>query len=219
VNYLEHQREGAGKAQASRDPPRYPIVFNKFTAALIGDGDAIDPPAATRQLDYEAELAVVVGRRTRRVPLAQALDHVAGYTCFNDVTARDLQLRSPQWAMGKAFDTSRPMGPELVLRDEIKDPQALRLRGILNDEVVQDASTGDMLFSVAQLIEYISSAITLLPGDVIATGTPAGVGFAREPQRLLRPGDVFTVDIEGIGRLTNGVIEPSSPMVSELEQR
>ncbi|MCW2983855.1 MAG: 5-carboxymethyl-2-hydroxymuconateDelta-isomerase [Conexibacter sp.] len=217
VNYADHQKEGKDIAQAAHELPRYPIVFNKFTAALIADNQAVDPPAATKQLDYEAELAVVIGRRARNVPLADALEHVAGYACFNDISARDLQLRTPQWAMGKGFDTSGPFGPELVLRDEVPDPQALMLRGLLNGEVVQESSTAAMIFSVAQIIEFISSAITLLPGDVIATGTPAGVGVARQPPRLLGAGDVFTVEIDGVGRLTTPINAPSSSFVSCLE--
>lgn len=218
LNYLAHQEESKeGGVSAAQELPRIPMVFNKFPSALIGHGGEIEPPAATRQLDFEAELAVVIGREARNVPIERALDHVAGYAPFNDASARDMQLRSAQWAIGKGFDTSGPFGPALVTRDEVPDPQALEITGRLNGEVMQQSSTSLMIFSVAQLIEYISSAITLVPGDVIATGTPAGVGLGRKPPVWLKPGDVFEVEIDGLGTLSNTVVAPRSSFRSRLE--
>jgi acylpyruvate hydrolase len=217
LNYLEHQKESVDHVEAAQALPRYPLLFTKFASSLIGPGQPIDPPAATDQLDYEAELAAVIGRTACDVKLGDALGHVAGYMPFNDVSARDLQRRSAQWTMGKAFDTSGPCGPFLVTADEIGDPQDLMLTGRLNGEVMQRSSTALMIFSVAQLVEYIAQAITLVPGDIIVTGTPGGVGMARQPQVYLRPGDVYEVEIERIGTLTTPVGEPTSAFVSRLE--
>jgi acylpyruvate hydrolase len=202
LNYREHA------AEAEKEEPDTPIVFAKFRTSLIADGESIElPPSNPSMIDWEGELAVVIGRRAHRVAEAEALDHVAGYMPFNDVSGRDLQLASPQWTMGKAFDTSGPCGPTLVLADEVADPHDLQLRTILNGEVVQEASTGEMIFSIANLIAFISSLITLEVGDVIATGTPSGVGYARDPKRFLAAGDVVEVEIEGVGRLRNPVKE------------
>ena len=217
LNYLDHQEESAASVSVAKEVPRFPMVFNKFRPALIGDRDPIEPPAITRQLDFESELAVVIGREARNVSLDEALDYVGGYSAFNDVSARDLQLRSPQWAIGKGFDTSGPFGPWLVTADEIGDPQNLKIVGRLNGDVMQESSTSLMIFPVAQLIEYISQAITLVPGDVIATGTPAGVGLARNPPRYMQTGDVFEVEVERIGTLTNPIVEPRSNFISNLE--
>ncbi len=202
LNYRAHA------AETEKEEPETPIVFCKFRTSLIADGESIElPPSNPAMVDWEGELAVVIGRRAHRVGEAEALDHVAGYMPFNDISGRDLQLASPQWTMGKAFDTSGPCGPALVLADEVEDPHALRLRTILNEEVVQEASTGEMIFSIAKLIAFISSLITLEVGDVIATGTPSGIGWAREPKRFLAAGDVIEVEIEGLGRLRNTVKE------------
>lgn len=218
LNYLDHQQESAaGGVSAAQELPRFPLVFNKFSTSLIGDGEEIVPPAATSQLDFESELAVVIGKTARDVTLENAMDHVAGYSVMNDVSARDLQLRSPQWAIGKGFDKSAPFGPALVLVDEIPDPQNLAIEGRLNGEVMQSSNTSMMIFPVAQLIEYIAQALTLEPGDVIATGTPAGVGFARKPPVYLTAGDVFEVSVEGVGTISNPVAAPSSSFVSRLE--
>jgi 2-keto-4-pentenoate hydratase/2-oxohepta-3-ene-1,7-dioic acid hydratase in catechol pathway len=217
LNYLAHQQESASTVAMAAKLPDFPVVFNKFPSALIGDGEAVIPPAATSRLDWEAELAVVIGVPARNVAIEDALSHVAGYMTFNDVSARDLQLRSPQWAIGKGFDTSGPCGPELVLADEVPDPQALELSARLNGVEMQRATTADMIFSVAALIEYIASAITLVPGDIIATGTPAGVGHARDPQVYMKPGDVIEVEVEGLGRLTNPIEAPEPPFLSRLE--
>jgi 2-keto-4-pentenoate hydratase/2-oxohepta-3-ene-1,7-dioic acid hydratase in catechol pathway len=201
LNYREHAAEG------DLQLPTSPIVFAKFQNALVGDGGDIHLPAGNAAMvDFEGELAVVIGRRAHGVEESEALEYVAGYMPFNDVSARDLQLASPQWTMGKAFDTSGPCGPALVTTDEIPDPQALALRTVLNGDVVQDASTREMIFSVAELVSYISSLITLVPGDIIATGTPAGVGHVRTPPLYLRAGDTIAVEIEGLGLLTNTVV-------------
>ena len=201
LNYREHAAEG------DLPIPTAPIVFAKFRTALIGAGGRIAiPPSNPTQIDFEGELAVVIGRRAEKVSEAEALDHVAGYMPFNDVSARDLQLSSPQWTMGKAFDTSGPCGPALVMSDEVPDPQALDLQTIHNGDIVQTASTGEMIFSVAEIVSYISSLITLVPGDIIATGTPSGIGHVRRPPRYLNDGDTIEVEIERLGRLTNTVV-------------
>jgi len=217
LNYREHQEETSGVVAGAQEVPRYPIVFTKFPGSLIGTGAKIEPPKATNELDFEAELAVVIGKETREVGLADALDSVAGYAAFNDVSARDLQLRSSQWTVGKAFDTAGPFGPWLVTPDEIADPQDLEIVGRLNGQVVQQSSTALMIFSIAQLIEYLSQVMTLVPGDVIATGTPSGVGMSREPALYMNPGDVFEVEIEGIGSLVNPIAPPRSDFRSILE--
>jgi 2-keto-4-pentenoate hydratase/2-oxohepta-3-ene-1,7-dioic acid hydratase in catechol pathway len=203
LNYRDHAGE------VSMELPPAPILFPKWPNSLIGDGQPIVLPPETSRGDYEAELAVVIGRRTRRVSEAEALGAVAGYMPFNDVSARDLQLEVSQWTAGKAIDSFAPCGPELVLADEVGDVGALEVKARLNGETVQSASTELMIFSVATLIAYISSLMTLEPGDVIATGTPAGVGFTREPPIALAAGDVVEVEIPGVGLLTNPVVAES----------
>ena len=201
LNYRDHAHE------AELDLPTKPLLFAKWPNALIGDGEAIRLPPSSAEVDFEAELAVVIGVRVQqRMPARDALDVVAGYTCLNDVTARDAQFGDGQWTRGKSFDTFCPVGPELVPAGDIPDPQNLRIRALVNGEVMQDASTADMIFSVAELIEFVSESISLEPGDLIATGTPPGVGFARQPARFLQSGDVVSVEIEGIGTLTNPVV-------------
>ncbi|MGI8928131.1 MAG: fumarylacetoacetate hydrolase family protein [Candidatus Limnocylindrales bacterium] len=198
VNYQSHASEGG------RDAPDHPVLFAKLTTSVIGHGGAIRwDPRLTQSVDFEAELAVVIGRTCRRVDEADALDYVGGYTCLNDVSARDLQSSDRQFVRGKSLDTFCPMGPWLVTPEEIGDPQSLRIRCLVNGEVMQDASTSTMVFSVAQLVSFCSQAFTLEPGDVIATGTPSGVGWFREPKRLLGEGDEVVVEIERIGRLVN----------------
>lgn len=198
INYRSHA------AEQDREPPSSPVMFAKFATALVGHRAEIRwDPGLTQAVDFEAELAVVIGRPARRVSEAEALDHVLGYTCLNDVTARDLQYADRQFVRGKSLDTFGPMGPALVTADEVGDPQALRLRCLVNAEVMQDSSTAEMVISVARLISFCSQAFTLEPGDVIATGTPAGVGWFREPRRMLHDGDEVVVDIERIGRLVN----------------
>ncbi len=202
-NYLEHAKEsGAGM-------PPYPIIFSKYANSVIGPGEPIVIPAAVEKPDYEGELAVVIGRRGRNIPESEALKYVAGYMPLNDVSARDWQTRTSQWVIGKTCDTFCPMGPALVTADEIPDPQDLHLRTVIGDEELQSGYTGDMIFSVAHLIADMSRVMTLEPGDVIATGTPPGIGAARTPPRWLRPGDVVRVEIEKIGALENPVVAES----------
>jgi 2-keto-4-pentenoate hydratase/2-oxohepta-3-ene-1,7-dioic acid hydratase in catechol pathway len=188
--------------------PDLPVLFIKTTNALIGPGDPILLPSAGPDcVDYEAELAVVIGRRAKNIPPGEALDYVLGYACANDVSARDWQIekQKKQWARGKSFDTFCPLGPCLVTKDEIPDPDDLSIRAILNGHVMQDSRTSDMIFGVRQLISDVSHSLTLLPGTVILTGTPEGVGFTRQPPVYLREGDTVTIEIEGIGQLTNPV--------------
>jgi 2-keto-4-pentenoate hydratase/2-oxohepta-3-ene-1,7-dioic acid hydratase in catechol pathway len=183
-----------------------PIVFAKFRNSLAGPADPIVLPEVSEAVDYEAELAVVIGRHCRAVQADDALDYVAGAMAFNDVSARDLQMQTGQWTMGKAVDTFAPCGPALVLMDEIDDLQDLRVEARVNGKTVQSGSTASMIFSVAQIIEFISRVMTLEPGDIIATGTPAGVGISRTPPLLLSPEDVVEVEIEGLGLLANPVV-------------
>ncbi len=198
VNYQAHASEGG------RDAPEQPVLFAKLTTSVVGHGAEIRwSPSLTQAVDYEAELAVVIGRTARRVAVGEALEYVAGYTCLNDVSARDLQFADRQFVRGKSLDTFCPMGPWLVTADEVGDPQNLRVRCIVNGETLQDASTAEMVFGVAQLVSFCSQAFTLEPGDVISTGTPSGVGWYREPRRLLKDGDEVAIDIERIGRLVN----------------
>jgi len=197
-NYLDHVRE-----QNAPIPDR-PIIFTKFPTAIIGPGDEICwDPALTDKVDWEVELAVVIGRRARRVPAEQAYDYVFGYTIGNDVSARDIQMGDGQWVRGKSLDTFCPLGPWLVTRDEIPDPHDLPIRCRVNGEIVQDSRTDQLIFRIPYLIESISRAFTLLPGDIILTGTPPGVGHFSKPPRYLRNGDVVTVEIEGIGVMSN----------------
>ncbi|NOZ05448.1 MAG: fumarylacetoacetate hydrolase family protein [Chloroflexi bacterium] len=202
LNYRDHCRE------QGVEPPPHPILFAKFPTAVTGPNEVIRwSPSLTSQVDYEAELAFVVGKRAYRVPVEEAWDYVFGYTAANDISARDLQFGDKQWVRGKSLDTFCPLGPVLVSRDEITNPHALAIRAILNGETMQDSSTGEMIFSVADLLSFISQAMTLNPGDVVLTGTPPGVGVFREPQRFLRDGDEISIEIEGIGRLTNRCAE------------
>ena len=198
LNYLDHVLEGG------RKPPERPLLFAKLPSSVIGPGDAICwEPALSDKIDFEAELAVVIGRPTRRVAAADAYDYVFGYTCANDVTARDLQDTDGQWTRAKSLDTFCPLGPWIVTRDEVPDPHNLPIRCAVNGEVVQNSRTDQLIFRIPALIEFLSRAFTLLPGDVILTGTPPGVGHYRKPPRYLRDGDVVTVTIDGIGALTN----------------
>ena len=199
LNYRDHAEE------AGLTPPPEPIFFAKWANSLIGPTATIIPPSITEQVDYEVELAVVIGRRGRDITQADALDHVAGAMVFNDVSARDLQLANQLWTGGKAIDTFGPCGPHLVLMNEIEDLQALGLRTRVNGETVQDGTTADMVFGVAETIAFLSRIMTLEPGDIIATGTPAGVGMSRDPKLFLKSGDVVEVEIDGIGTLRNPV--------------
>jgi acylpyruvate hydrolase len=200
LNYRDHARE-TGQAI-----PEEPVLFSKFANSVVGPGaDVVVPPEAADKVDYEAELAVVIGRRASRVTADDALDHVAGYACANDVSARSLQFLSSQWLLGKAIDTFLPLGPFLVTADEVPDPQALGIRCRVNDELRQSSSTGQMVFGVAELIAYASRTITLEPGDLLVTGTPSGVGMAADPPWFLSPGDRMRVEIDGLGELDNTV--------------
>jgi 2-keto-4-pentenoate hydratase/2-oxohepta-3-ene-1,7-dioic acid hydratase in catechol pathway len=203
LNYRDHAAEGG------MDLPTAPLLFAKWPNTLIGDGDAIVLPPESTQVDYEAELGVVIGTAAKRVSERDALDHVEGYICLNDVSARDLQFADGQWTRGKSPDTFCPVGPRLVPREEIDDPQALAIRCIVNGEALQDSSTAQMIFSVAEIIAYASQVITLEPGDLIATGTPAGVGVFRDPKVLLQDGDEVSVEIEGLGTLRNPITKES----------
>lgn len=203
LNYKHHA------AESHLPLPQFPVLFVKGANALQHPGEPILIPTHLRsdEVDYECELAVVIGRSCKNVRRAEALDYVLGYTCANDVSARDWQIKrgGGQWCRGKFFDTFAPLGPRLVTRDEIPNPNALRLRTILNDQTVQDWNTNDMIFDVPALLEFLSGSTTLLPGTVILTGTPHGVGMASKPPRWLQPGDTVTIDIENIGALSNPV--------------
>ncbi|HNR70326.1 MAG TPA: fumarylacetoacetate hydrolase family protein [Verrucomicrobiota bacterium] len=205
LNYRRHAEEGKAAL------PAFPVLFMKSPAAVQNPGDPIELPRHLRsdKVDFECELAVVIGRRAKNVSRADALDYVLGYTCANDVSARDWQgpWGGSQWCRGKTFDTFAPLGPCLVLKDEIPDPAALKLRTLLNGQVMQDWRCDDMLFDVPTLISFLSGSTTLLPGTVILTGTPHGVGFARKPPVFLQPGDRVTIEIDRIGALTNPVVE------------
>ena len=199
-NYAEHASEGGA------DLPKAPLLFNKLPNALSAHNAAIVLPSISEQVDYEAELAVVIGQRAKRVSEADALGYVFGYSLINDVSARDLQFGDGQWTRGKSLDTFAPLGPFITTRDEIDDVQSLKIEGLLNNEVMQSSNTSKMIFKVAHLVSYLSQGITLEPGDVIATGTPDGVGIFRKPPVLLKPGDVFEVKIEKLGTLRNAVV-------------
>jgi acylpyruvate hydrolase len=202
LNYNDHLEESGLKK------PVYPEIFGRFATSLIAHGEPIRRPRESPALDYEAELAVVIGRGGRRIHRERALDHVAGYSLFNDATIRDFQLRTPQWTMGKNFDGTGSFGPWLVTPDAVAPgAHGLRIQGRLNGQVMQDANTDQLIFGVPQLIAMISVAMSLEPGDVIITGTPGGVGVARKPPVYMQPGDVFEVEIEGMGVLSNPVHE------------
>jgi 2-keto-4-pentenoate hydratase/2-oxohepta-3-ene-1,7-dioic acid hydratase in catechol pathway len=198
LNYRDHAEE------SGMELPERPLLFAKWPSSLIGPGEPIVLPAQAKEVDYEAELGVEIGTRAQNVSVADALDHVAGYLCANEVSARDIQFADGQWTRGKSFDTFGPVGP-LVPAAKVPDPQALAIRCLLNGEVVQDSSTAQMVFTVAEVIAFVTDGITLEPGDLILTGTPAGVGLGRKPPVYLADGDEVTVEIEGIGSLTNPV--------------
>jgi 2-keto-4-pentenoate hydratase/2-oxohepta-3-ene-1,7-dioic acid hydratase in catechol pathway len=203
LNYRDHAAESGAPI------PREPVLFSKYATALIGPGDAIVLPPVSQEVDYEAELVVVVGKQGRNIKPEAAMPYVAGYTIGHDVSARDWQLKKDgkQWMVGKTFDTFAPTGPLLVTADEVPDPHRLAIRLRLNGQTVQDSNTGQMIFSVAATVAYLSQVFTLQPGDLIFTGTPPGVGFARKPPVFLKPGDVTEVEIEGLGVLRNPVVQ------------
>jgi 2-keto-4-pentenoate hydratase/2-oxohepta-3-ene-1,7-dioic acid hydratase in catechol pathway len=199
LNYRDHA------AESNMAIPERPVVFSKFSTAVIAPGEAVIVPATSQQVDYEAELAVVMGRRAKNVSVSSALEYVLGYTGFNDVSARDFQFADGQWQRGKSCDTFAPMGPFIVTTDEIPDPHKLSIKLRLNGKTMQDSNTDQLIFGVPELIAFLSETITLEPGDVIATGTPPGVGFARKPPVFLKAGDEMEVEIEKIGVLNNVV--------------
>lgn len=199
LNYLDHATE------QNTPLPEHPLLFSKATSSVVGPYDDVVLPAESEQVDYEVELAVVIGRTATAVSEADAYDYIAGYTVANDVSARDIQFRQQQWHQGKSYDTFCPMGPWLVTKDEIPDPNSLAVKLTLNGTVLQDSNTDNLIFNVPTLVSRISSAMTLLPGDVISTGTPAGVGVFRDPKILLKAGDYMETWVEGIGTLKNHV--------------
>lgn len=201
LNYVDHARE------VELEIPEHPLLFAKWPNALVGDGAPIVIPRGVEQVDYEAELAAVVGARIRNVSVEDALESISGYTCLNDVSSRVVQFSDGQWTRGKSFDTFCPVGPRIVPAAEVGDPQKLGIRCRINGMTVQDASTADMIFGVAEIVSFISQAITLEPGDLIATGTPPGVALGRENPRYLQHGDEVEVEIEKIGVLRNPVQE------------
>ncbi len=201
LNYADHAAEGGS------EPPKTPMLFAKFANTIVGSGEPIVKPKATNQLDYEAELAVVIGRRGRNVEMDRALDYVAGYMNLHDVSARDLQRETSQFFRGKSADTFAPCGPYLVTRDEIPDPHVLDIRSYVNGELRQSSNTRNLIFSVPFLIHHITKTITLEPGDIISTGTPSGVGTHRHPPEYLKAGDVVRIEVQGLGVLENPVVE------------
>ena len=200
LNYKDHASE------SNMPIPEKPVVFSKFSTSVIAPGEPVVLPSTSQQVDYEAELAVVIGRRAKNVSADRAYDHVLGYTAFNDVSARDFQFADGQWQRGKSCDTFAPMGQTIVTTDTITDPHKLSIKLVLNGQTMQDSNTDQLIFGVPALIEFLSQTITLEPGDVIATGTPPGVGFARKPPVFLKPGDEMEVLIEGMGGLGNPVV-------------
>jgi 2-keto-4-pentenoate hydratase/2-oxohepta-3-ene-1,7-dioic acid hydratase in catechol pathway len=205
LNYRDHALE------AGMEIPSVPTIFCKFPTAVIAPGDAIVLPANSTKPDYEAEFAFVIGRGGRHIAADKSFEHVYGYTCANDVSARDYQMATSQWMMGKTFDTFAPIGPWIVTAEEIPDPHALNISLTINGETLQSSNTRELIFRIPDLVAYLSSVFTLEPGDVVLTGTPSGVGFSKKPPRWLRRGDDVVVSIQGIGELRN-------PVVSEEEQ-
>lgn len=202
LNYADHAKEGGMPL------PNEPVIFAKFPTAVAAHEQPIVLPPLSAEVDYEAELVLVIGQGGRFIPVDRAREHIAAYCCGNDVSARDWQLRKPggQWLLGKSFDTFAPFGPALVTADEVPDPHGLRIQLRLNGRVMQDSSTAQFIFSCEKLVSYVSGVCTLSPGDLIFTGTPSGVGFARKPPVFLRPGDVVEVEIERLGVLRNPVV-------------
>ena len=200
LNYHDHANE------AKMALPKFPVVFFKMTTAIVGPEENIVLPKNSTQPDYEAEFAFVIGKGGYRIPASEWREHVYGFTIVNDVSARDVQMSTSQWSLAKSFPSFCPMGPAIVTTDEIADPHALGISLTINGEVLQNSNTRELVFKVPELIEYISSITPLLPGDVVSTGTPGGVGMGRSPQRWLKAGDVVTVKVDGLGELTNPVV-------------
>jgi len=208
LNYADHINE------TQLDKPEYPTFFTKQSSCVIADGDAIHRPVVSEKLDYEGELAFVIGKRCKNVPVESAHQVIAGYTIVNDVSVRDWQIRSPTWMLGKSFDTHGPMGPWMVTADEITDPHKLNLKTWIDQELRQNSNTKNMIFNCYEMIAYLSKAMTLEPGDVISTGTPSGVGVKMKPRGYMKPGQTAKIEIEGVGVLSNPIIE--EPFVSEF---
>ena len=211
LNYADHV------AESGLEVPEHPTIFNKQSTCVVGPTDPVHVPRASHVVDYEGELGFVIGRRCRHVSRDDAADVIAGYLVVNDVTVRDWQLRIPTWTMGKSFDTHGPIGPWIVTPDELADPHRLRLRTWVNGELRQDSNTKELIFDCFALVEHFSTAFTLEPGDVVATGTPSGVGITRKPPELLKAGDVVRVAIEGIGEIENPVIDEPSQTAPAAE--
>ena len=215
LNYADHI------AESGMEAPEFPVFFNKQSTCVVGPGDDVHMPRVSNLLDYEGELAIVIGQRCRHVSEEHAPEVIAGYTITNDLSVRDWQLRTPTMTLGKSFDTHGPLGPWIVTADELGDPHALSIKTWVNDELRQDGNTSEMIYDCFQQVAHLSQAFTLEPGDVIATGTPAGIGAVRQPfpEGLLSLGDVVRVEIEGIGTLENTVVEePDGFVVAEVEQ-
>jgi 2-keto-4-pentenoate hydratase/2-oxohepta-3-ene-1,7-dioic acid hydratase in catechol pathway len=211
MNYRAHV------AEMGREPPEYQYWFNKQRTSIAGPGDPIVLPTVSSMVDYEGELAMVIGRRCQHVPARRAMEVVAGFTVINDVSARDWQWRTPTFTMGKSFDSHAPCGPWMVTTDELGDPGRLAIRTWVNDELRQDSTTADLIFDCAAMIEYLTTAFPLEPGTIIATGTPAGVGAGSDPPRFLADGDVVRISIEGVGELHNPVVQGSAPVPIGLD--
>lgn len=208
LNYADHIEE------TKREKPEYPLFFTKQSTCVIADGDAIHRPLVSEKLDYEGELAFVIGQRCKHVSLENACQVIAGYTIVNDVSVRDWQIRSPTWTLGKSFDTHGPMGPWIVTSNEVKDPHNLIIKTWIDEELRQNSNTKHMLFNCYEMVEYLSKAMTLEPGDVISTGTPSGVGVKMKPRGYMKPGQTAKIEIEKIGVLTNPVIEEPAVKLS-----
>lgn len=200
LNYIDHAKE------QNVNPPEEPLIFSKFPTAVIGPNESIVKPKATEKLDYEAELAVVIGRKGKNIPEEESYNYIAGYTIMNDVSARDFQFKDKQWTRGKSFDSFAPLGPWIITKDEIPAPNELNIKLWLNGKLMQDSNTRNMIFKVPKLISFISQVCTLEPGDIIATGTPSGVGVFRNPPISLKASDTIRIEIESIGVLENKVI-------------
>jgi 2-keto-4-pentenoate hydratase/2-oxohepta-3-ene-1,7-dioic acid hydratase in catechol pathway len=208
LNYADHVAESGAQV------PKFPTVFNKQSTCVTGPHGAVHMPRASSSVDYEGELGFVIGRRCRHVPKARAAEVIAGYLVVNDVSVRDWQLRVPTWTMGKSFDTHGPIGPWLTTADEVGDPHGLRIRTWVNEELRQDSNTKQLIFDCFALVEHLSTGFTLEPGDVVATGTPGGVGIASKPPRLMKAGDRVRVEIERLGVLDNPVVpEPDNALI------
>ena len=201
LNYADHV------AESGLETPKHPTIFNKQSTCVTGPTDPIHVPKASHVLDYEGELGFVIGRRGRHVSRDDAIDYIAGYLVVDDATVRDWQFHTPTWTMDKSFDTHGPIGPWIVTGDEIRDPHQLRLRTFVNDELRQESNTKELIFNCFHLVEHLSTAFTLEPGDIVATGTPSGIGIVQKPPKILKAGDVVKVEIEGIGEIVNPVID------------